>query len=73
MAELFMTCGVISILAVLFFIWKRRYLVKNYLLVLFYGKDTLIQKKTSSTSDSSNISSEQSSPGETPAYHTLYM
>ncbi|CAF1200955.1 unnamed protein product [Adineta steineri] len=73
MAGLFMTCGVISVLAVLFFIWKRRYLIKNYLLVLFYGKDTLIQKKTSSTSDSSNISSEQSSPGETPAHHTLYM
>ncbi|CAF1196127.1 unnamed protein product [Adineta steineri] len=73
MSGLFLTCGVISILAILFFIWKRRYLVKNYLLVLFYEKDTLIQRNTSSTSDSSNMSSEQSSPGEASAYHISYM
>ncbi|CAF3866145.1 unnamed protein product [Adineta steineri] len=73
MAGLFLTCGVISILAILFFIWKRRYLVKNYLLVLFYEKDTLIQQNTSSTSDSSNMSSEQSSPGEASAYHISYL
>jgi ABC-type amino acid transport substrate-binding protein len=39
MAGLFITFGVISILAVLLFAWKQRFIIKNYLLKLINRKD----------------------------------
>jgi hypothetical protein len=39
MAGLFITFGIISILAVLLFAWKQRFIIKNYLLKLTHRED----------------------------------
>ena len=46
MAGLFLTFAVISILSLLLFVWKKRYIIKKYLLRLFKQKRVYFEKRT---------------------------
>jgi ABC-type amino acid transport substrate-binding protein/ABC-type branched-subunit amino acid transport system substrate-binding protein len=41
MTGLFLTFGVISVLSILLFVWKKRFIIKNYLLILTHRKVVL--------------------------------
>jgi hypothetical protein len=45
MAGLFVTYGIITIFAILLFLWNKRFILKDYLLIMMDSKDVLAKEK----------------------------
>ncbi len=45
MAGLFVTFGIITIFAILLFLWNKRFILKDYLLIMMDSKDVLAKEK----------------------------